>query len=433
MYKINNQKINFSNLIEFLCFLFASLLIYTIFINDLVGFVSLFLVISFTLILGKIYPAVKIILIVGLTIRLFVLFLGNIFELPDSGKDAVAFEYYAINFAKGGFLNVITNHLPAGTSKTLSWIIAIFYSLFGRSLLMVQSFSLLFGIGTIFLGWMITKKLWDQDKALKVGWVLAFFPSLILYSTLFMRETYIAFFLLLALLGVINWTRDKSLKSISLAMLGFFCATFLHGAMAIGGIIFLFFVGFNSLKFFFRSIFNGRINYKNLIVIILIFTFFYGYFTNKIEIPKIGTFKNSTNISNLTKIMNLASQGNAKYPQWLIINSTSEFLYKAPVRTLYFLFSPLPWQIKKINHLIGLFDSFLYMILFYLIIQNRKVIWKDPAFRIILIILICYFFVYAIGVGNFGTGLRHRSKFVAILILLAVPFLPKFVHSIKKK
>ena len=67
------------------------------------------------------------------------------------------------------------------------------------------------------------------------------------------------------------------------------------------------------------------------------------------------------------------------------------------------------------------------------IFLNRKNIWRDPALRIILLILICYFLVFGIGVSNFGSGIRHRSKFIFGLILLAGPFLPKFFLSKKNK
>jgi hypothetical protein len=38
-----------------------------------------------------------------------------------------------------------------------------------------------------------------------------------------------------------------------------------------------------------------------------------------------------------------------------------------------------------------------------------------------------------VGVGNFGTGIRHRSKFVIELILLAAPLIPKLALFNKKK
>ena len=73
------------------------------------------------------------------------------------------------------------------------------------------------------------------------------------------------------------------------------------------------------------------------------------------------------------------------------------------------------------------------MILVYLMFRNRKAIWKDPALRTILIILLAYVIIHGVGVGNFGSGIRHRTKFVIGIILLAAPFIPKFIFANKKK
>ena len=73
------------------------------------------------------------------------------------------------------------------------------------------------------------------------------------------------------------------------------------------------------------------------------------------------------------------------------------------------------------------------MYLVYLIFSNIKNIWRDRCLRIILVILISFIFVYGVGVGNFGTGIRHRSKFVIIFILLAAPLIKKIVFKKKIK
>ena len=83
--------------------------------------------------------------------------------------------------------------------------------------------------------------------------------------------------------------------------------------------------------------------------------------------------------------------------------------------------------------MIGLFDGTLYMFLAYLIFRNRKAIWSDPALRMIFLILLAYIIVYGIATGNFGTGLRHRTKFSIMFILLAAPLLPKFIFFKKEK
>ena len=91
---------------------------------------------------------------------------------------------------------------------------------------MIQSLGLLFGIGSIFFGWMLAKKIWDNSKANKVGWFLALFPSLVLYSVLTMREVYISFFFLVAIYGIVSWYRTPSIYWIVLAIFGFVAGSF---------------------------------------------------------------------------------------------------------------------------------------------------------------------------------------------------------------
>jgi hypothetical protein len=122
----------------------------------------------------------------------------------------------------------------------------------------------------------------------------------------------------------------------------------------------------------------------------------------------------------------VSTRGNASWPKFTVINSPSEFLYKGPLRSLYVIFSPFPWEIKQKRHLFGLLDSTIYLYLSFLILRNIKMIWADPALRIILILLLSYIYIFGIGVGNFGTGIRHRSKFAVMFILLAAPLLKKF-------
>jgi hypothetical protein len=111
----------------------------------------------------------------------------------------------------------------------------------------------------------------------------------------------------------------------------------------------------------------------------------------------------------------------------------TELLYKVPVRSIYFVFAPFPWDIKKTSHLIGLIDASFHMYLVFLIIKNRKTIWKDPSLRFISIILLFYILVFAVAVGNFGTAIRHRTKFVTIFLLLAAPLVKKFTLLKKNK
>ena len=400
---------------------------------NLVDLISIYLLISITLLIALQWPAVSKIILTALAIRFLFLFINNhIFHLPDSDMDAKNYEQLAWENSQGGFLNNFNNYQGPG-AYFISFMIAIPYSLVGRSVLLAQSLSILFGIGSVFLGWLLAKKIWDNSIAIKVGWSIALFPSLVSYSVLTMREVYISFFLLLAMYGIVNWFKFSNFKSLYIVFIGFIGATFFHGASIAGLFIFIFIITLDSFKKTFRLLKNNRIN-PQILMIIIFSSFIFGlYLTNKIKLPYLQTFSQSINPSFLAETINLKVKGDGAYPEWTKIDSSIELVYKIPIRAVYFIFSPFPWDVKKPNHIIGLLDSFCYMALFYLIFRNRKAIWKDPALRIILIILLAYIIVYGVGVGNFGSGIRHRSKFVIGFILLAAPLIPKISFSNKKK
>tara|TARA_B100001057_G_scaffold242625_1_gene242974 strand:+ start:34779 stop:36008 length:1230 start_codon:yes stop_codon:yes gene_type:complete len=398
--------------------------------SDLLGLFSITLVSLFTVYLALRLPGISKIIYVALGIRLILLFIGQYIDLPDSTSDAENFEFYAWQFAQGGFSNLF-DYFRGPDPFFISWLIAIPYSLLDRSELMAKAISLFFGIGSVFLGWLIANQIWNKNIANKVGWIIALFPSLILYSILIMREVYVVFFLLLALYGVVDWTKNGNFKSIIIAMIGFFGATFFHGAMLVGGIAFLGIVFLSSGTRFIRSLIKFRLNFK--VLILFFFVIISGFYLSKnVHIPYLESFDYATNINTLFQKTQINTKGGASYPEWLIISSPVEMFYKLPLRSIYLIFAPFPWDVTEIKHVIGMIDSILYIYLTILIFQNRANIWKNPALRIFLIILLSYILVFGIGVGNFGTGIRHRSKFAVIFILLAAPLLKKIIFLKKK-
>ena len=230
--------------------------------------------------------------------------------------------------------------------------------------------------------------------------------------------------------GLYNWTRTGSFRFAILAMFGFFGSAFFHGALIIGGVFFMIILFISSLKKTFNLLINKRIDIVSFFIIFFVFFYLQMIITNQIYIPKIGFF-NDINLGLLVSELNTRVIGTGSYSEWTKIKSPEEFFYKLPIRVVFFLFSPLPWEINKLSHLIGMLDGLFYIFLVYLIFCNRKVIWNNPSLRVITIFLIGYLIMFAIGVGNFGAGIRHRSKFTVEMLLLAGPLLPSI--SFKKK
>ena len=150
------------------------------------------------------------------------------------------------------------------------------------------------------------------------------------------------------------------------------------------------------------------------------------------KLGKVSDFYDSTG-SRYFNVVSNTDRGDSLsvYDKIAIPTNKDDIFFKGPIRIVYFVFSPFPWNIKNFNQLIGLLDSLLYMIIVFLAWRNRKYIWEDHALRAILLILSSYIFVFGLSVGNFGTAIRHRSKFVFLLLLLIASKIPQI--SFKSK
>ena len=237
---------------------------------------------------------------------------------------------------------------------------------------MAQSISLLFGMGCIYLSWLVAREIWGDKIAVKVGWTISLFPSVTLYSVLILREVYIVFFLLLALYGITLWFKTYSFKSMIISTIGFFGAVFFHGGLLVGALIFFSIMGYVSLKKIFGLVINLKINFKYLIITFFFATFIQLYFTNQLSVPYLGNFEDSINASNIQNRTDVATRGTASWPEWTTINSPIEIFYKGPIRSIYLVFSPFPWDVSEIRHIIGMLDGLLYMYLSFLILCNLK-------------------------------------------------------------
>tara|TARA_B110000027_G_C16118161_1_gene301309 strand:+ start:2326 stop:3615 length:1290 start_codon:yes stop_codon:yes gene_type:complete len=423
--------------------------------ENLLGWLTLFLLLIVTFFIVKKYPKTKNFLIVAIFLRsLFVILDQYFIALPDSTGDAIIFEHKAFFYSEKYGMSIIFN-LFNQDSFFISKFISIFYTLLDRSDMMVKMFSVGFGTASVFLIYRLTFILWGSHAASKAGWFAALFPSLILYSSLILREVYVIFFLTYALINFVYFLDKGKITYFIKVFFGFFITSLFHGPMILGFFIFLIYIFFRILK---KNNYFLYFKKKNLYLLFLlpilltpIIAFFLGYYSiPKIgDIKNIGTFKDrdigSFKDNDRSKIRNIEdiliwkinkatksssnSVSGASYPLWTIPNDMKEIIYLTPVRIIYFLYAPFPWDVKRFKHLVGLFDAIFYIYLSLCILQNRKILLEDSRTRFLIIILIMYVFVYSFGVGNFGTGIRHRLKFIGILIAIAAPKIARIKFS----
>lgn len=416
--------------------------------QDLPGWITLLAIILITFLFVKKNPQTKNLLFVALFLRSFLVITDQyFFALPGSMMDGWTFEHIALDYSQRLGFSIIYQLLD-GSSYFLSKIISILYTITDtRSPMMANMISVGVGTATVQLIYRLSFILWGGRVALKAGWFAVFFPSLILYSAIMMREIYVVFFTSYALISCVNFIDKKKFIYFIKSFFGFFGAALFHGPMILGFFIFLVYIFFSLLKennYFIR--FKKKNIYKLLLLplfLLPIVTYLMGYYS----IPKLGNINNfgdlkSENQSKVTNIkdrliwkINKAtrstfnSNSGSQFPSWTVPENMAEIIYLTPIRIFYFLYAPFPWDVKRLSHLMGLFDVIFYLYLSICILRNRKILFENPKTRFLIIILAFYVTVYSFGVGNFGTSIRHRVKFAEILIAIAAPLIIRIKFS----
>ena len=402
--------------------------------ENLIGWLFLLMIFFFTLVWTKKFPDTKNFLLIAFLLRslFFISDQYGLVNLPDSGQDTKKFDLLAIEFSSNYGLMVVFDFLEQD-SYLISRFISIFYTIFLPSEFISRSLSVALGTVSVYLVYQLCLLLWDHRSATRAAWVMAIFPSLILYSSLALREVYIVFFLLLGLISILKFVRKKTITLFFKIMTYFFILMLFHGPMVLGGYVFLFYLFLSLVKKQLIKANSLKINISSFFFIIISAISLILFLTNQFSIPYIGGLNALFNLDTAIPKVNNYITGTASYSSWLIINDNLEFFPKSIIKIFYFLYSPFIWDIKSIYQMMGLVDGMLYVILTIYLFRNWRTIWANPITRIFIFILIAYLIIYGISIGNFGTGIRHRSKFVVILIVLVAPKIQKFIFSTKKK
>lgn len=355
--------------------------------------------------------------------------------LPGGRKDAVTFELKAWLWGQNGFFEAWAN-FPGINSYSYSWLLGLLYSITDRSLLMLQATSVLAGVLGVFFGWKLASQLWDRQSAHKAAWVMALFPTMVQYSAITMREAWIVLLFVLGLIGALRWARHGGSTPLFGALVAFLGATFFHGAMFVAALALLGLVSAKAARRLLHGLPRGRVNAFAFLGIIGGSVLIGGYVASGLSLPKLGTAAEAVDVERLTeRFARRASMedAGARYGSWQVPSEPYELLWIAPAKSIYFLFSPFPWDLRAPKHIIALVDALLYIVLALFAWRIRKRIWNEPGTRTVFLLFLTMVFVFGVGTGNFGTALRHRAKFAIALIALAAPKIPKIVMNIRSK
>jgi hypothetical protein len=383
------------------------------------------------------WPFLKNIIWVAAILRITTAFIHFfIFNLPDGNLDALKFENYTWYFSQLSISDSYFSFKSNNLALTFTWVLSFFYRLFGRSPLLLQSIGVFFGILNVVLVYKLAILLYpDKQKAKQSALILALFPTVILYSVLILREVYVMLFFVLSFIYIVKWINNHHLLDGFLGLIFYIPLYYLHGTHVIGAFFLFLIILINTLISFIKRFNNGIFGVPHFFL--LFFTPILIGLTYSLvidfKIPYLGKLEDIFTFSRILYQNKVTDFGGSVYPKWLSPNSLTDFFLLIIPRLLYLLFSPFIWDLRAINHLLGFVDGLMYIFIFYWLIRGVLKKKRKQIISTFYIILLPLLIAYSWGVGNFGTALRHRVKFVPVLIALSSVYLPKIVLLNKSK
>jgi len=243
--------------------------------------------------------------------------------------------------------------------------------------------------------------------------VIALLPNFAIMSSILLRESIIIFLYVLSFYCFSQWFVKNSTMPLILSYLfGLLVAVFHSGSIILV-------VAYTVILILYDPIqerFN--LNLKSILIAVTFLLVFLFLFQNYFDI----FFFKFSNIGDVGDVTDIYVMGESGYTTGFALeNPLLNLIVNTPLRIFSFVLSPLPWHWRGVADIIAfLFSSLFYGSILYLGFKSvfmGNTPNKNMIIGILLIVVIGLV-VFAWGVSNAGTALRHRDKFIGLFILL---------------
>ncbi len=346
------------------------------------------------------------IIFIGFTLRIFILLADYFkwFPIINSGADSELFHLVASNNVQN-----YANDLKTNYTIFLTFI----YRLTDCSRIIAQFINVLMGLSIILMVQSMLKRLGVDLQRLKyVMLILALMPNLNIFSAILLREAWIEFFVTLSLLCFVNWFLRGGVLYIVLSIAAVLSASFMHAGVI--GVLIGYTVAYIIYNPSTQKVTISRNTIISLVFLLAISTVAsssMGLFT--------GKFAEYDNIEDIVEVTNRTSGGGSDYLTWISTNSVAQSLLFAPLKMVYFLFSPLPTEWRGPTDMVGfLIDGAIYLMMFITIFKCRAASQTTKQLkRFLMVSIVVVTFIFGYGTTNAGTAFRHRNKIISLVVV----------------
>lgn len=299
-----------------------------------------------------------------------------------------------------------------GTAWGISLLTGIIYVFVGKNILAVQLFIVVIGAATAPLTYLCTYQIYkNQRTALFAGYTVALMPSMILWSSLVLKDGIIIFFLILAVYASL-----KLQESFSYLMVGILI-------LSLGGVMSMrYFIFYMAAVAIFGSFIIGQKNTVNsiltraaVVVIVGIGLGYLGILNNaQFELQQMTSLEN-IQISRSDLAKSAASGFGEEYD----VSTVGGAIAVLPVGFTYLIFSPLPWQITSSLSLMTMPEMIVWWLMLPFAVTGIIYSFKHKLRKCISILVFTLMLTisYSILQGNVGTAYRQRAQIQVFIII----------------
>ncbi|HKY28598.1 MAG TPA: glycosyltransferase family 39 protein [Pyrinomonadaceae bacterium] len=340
------------------------------------------------------------------------------------GGDAVTYDFmgYAQLMGWSGdkfFQAQVNRFVGAGVGWGMVYMVGVIYGLIGRNMLAVQLVNSVIGAATAVIVFLCAHEVFSNIRVARVaGIAVAFFPSLVLWSSQGLKDGPVVFFLALAILATLKLGKKLSWQYMALlvfslfALLSFRFYVFYMIAIAISG---AFITGMQPI--------SARGFVRQFIVIVVAGLALTYLGVTRYANLQIERFASLERIQ-ISRADASSSAGSAFLPD-VDVSTTQGALTAIPLGLIYLLFAPFPWQLASLRQSITLPEMAIWWASFPLLILG---LWFSIRYRLrqispILIFTVMLSLAYSIFQGNVGTAYRQRAQLLVFyFIFVAVGY-----------
>lgn len=343
---------------------------------------------------------------------IFVLKLQDFFGGDAYTYDDIGYALMRVWQGELQFHPLIDHQFSAGGGWGMLYYVAVIYRVVGRNMLAVQYANAVLGAATAVVIFLCAQHIFRNLKVSRIaGCLVAFYPSLVLWSSQGLKDGPTVFFLALAMLATLKLGERLSagyffvLAAALFATLSLRFYVFYMVMAAVGG---AFVIGMKQV--------DVQSLTRQFVIVVglgLAMTYLGVLRTASTQIETFGS------LEAVQRSRSDLARGQSGFGQDVDVSTTSGALRALPVGMVYLLFAPFPWQFGSLRQSITLPEMVFWWAVFPLFFLG---VWFTVKFRLrqalpILIFTAMLTLAYSLFQSNIGTAYRQRSQLLVFYFI----------------